>query len=75
MSERNGDKARFHKNRKRKVHLRQRLRALLSGGRKRTGEDASGAIDRSGTATSPDAASLGASRAMQDEGGPTRAGD
>ena len=29
MSSRNGDKARFHKNRRRKMLLRQRIQALL----------------------------------------------
>jgi len=29
MSSRNGDRARFHKNRKRKMLLRQRIQALL----------------------------------------------
>ena len=33
MSSRNGDKARFHKNRKRKLAKRQRLQALVAGTR------------------------------------------
>jgi len=68
MSERNGDKARFQKNRKRKLHHRQRIRALMAGVPKRTG-------DRRGTTTVTDTASRAASLAMQDEGGPPRTGD
>jgi hypothetical protein len=75
MSERNGDKARFQKNRKRKLRHRQRIRALMAGVRTKSDEDASNAAARSVTATSTDAASRAASLAMQDEGGPTRAGD
>jgi hypothetical protein len=60
MSERNGDRARFQKNRKRKLHHRQRIRALMTGLKKRATEDA---------------ASHAASLAMHDEGGPTRTGD
>ena len=63
MSELNGDKARFQKNRKRKLQNRQRIRALLARLAPKPVEDASGASTRA------------ASRAMQDEGGPTRAGD
>jgi hypothetical protein len=74
MSERNGDKARFQKNRKRKLHHRQRIRALMAGVPKRTGEE-TGAGDRRGTITVTDTASRAASLAMQDEGGPTRTGD
>jgi hypothetical protein len=33
MSERNGDRARFHKNRKRRLLLRQRLQAVMSARR------------------------------------------
>jgi hypothetical protein len=55
MSERNGDRARFHKNRKRKLHNRQRIRVFLTALRKRAGEDASTRV---------------ASLNMQDEGGP-----
>jgi hypothetical protein len=64
MSELNGDKARFQKNRKRKLKNRQRIRALLARLAAKPVEDASGA-------TITRAASL----AMQDEGGPTRAED
>jgi hypothetical protein len=35
MSARNGDRARFHKERKRKLHHRQRIRALMARLRKR----------------------------------------
>jgi hypothetical protein len=60
MSKLNGDKARFQKDRKRKVRHRQRIRTLVTGlGAKR--------ID--------DAASREGALAMLDEGGPTRAGD
>jgi transcriptional regulator GlxA family with amidase domain len=60
MSARNGDRARFHKDRKRKLHHRQRVQALVAGLRKRVDE-----------ATTSRAASL----SMQDEGGPARIGD
>ena len=75
MSELNGDRARFQKNRKRKLLHRQRIQALLTRLRKRADENASGAAARGGTATVPDAASGAASLAMHNEGGPTRAGD
>ena len=74
MSARNGDKARFQKNRKRRLRQRQRTRALMAGALKRTAGDASTPLDRSGTATLQDATSR-ASLAMQDEGGPIRGGD
>jgi hypothetical protein len=35
MSERNGDRARFQKNRKRKLHHRERIQALMTGRGKR----------------------------------------
>jgi hypothetical protein len=60
MSARNGDRARFHKDRKRKLQHRQRIHALLAGRRKRVDE-----------ATSSRVASL----EMQDAGGPARIGD
>jgi hypothetical protein len=60
MSERNGDRARFQKNRKHKLHHRQRIRALEAELRKRRDDDA---------------ASRAKSLAMQDEGGPMRLGD
>jgi hypothetical protein len=60
MSARNGDRARFHKNRRRKLHHRQRVQALIAGQRKRVDEAAASRV-----------ASLG----MQDEGGPARVGD
>jgi len=59
MSERNGDKARFQKNRKRKLLFRQRVQALMAKVRKRADGQSSGA----------------ASRRMNDEGGPVRTGD
>ncbi len=73
MSKRNGDRARFQKNRKRKLHHRERVRALMTGLRKET--EAPGATGRSVAATPGDAASAEASLAMQDEGGPMRTGD
>jgi len=57
MSQRNGDRARFHKDRKRKLRHRQRIQTLLAGRRQRLDE-----------AASSRAASLG----MEDEGGPAR---
>ena len=72
MSERNGDRARFQKNRKRTIHQRQRIRALLSELKART--SAPGA-KRAGTRTATDATSAEARLAMLDDGGPMRAGD
>jgi hypothetical protein len=66
MSERNGDRARYHKCRKRKLLHRQRIQALLA--RLRQPIDERRAYDA-------DDASRVASLAMQDEGGPTRSGD
>jgi hydroxylamine reductase (hybrid-cluster protein) len=60
MSERNGDRARFHKDRKRKLHHRQRIQALMTALRKRAGEEASTRV---------------ASLNMHDEGGPVRIED
>jgi hypothetical protein len=42
MSERNGDRARFQKNRKRKLHYRQSIQALIAG-RKKAADDAAAA--------------------------------
>lgn len=68
MSELNGDRARFQKNRQRKLRNRQRSWALTTALR---GE----AQQRVALASAaPDAASP-ASAAMHDEGGPTLAGD
>ena len=63
MSERNGDKARFQKNRQRKLQNRQRSRELVSRVAANRSEHRSGAITRA------------ASLAMHDEGGPTLADD
>jgi hypothetical protein len=60
MSEGNGDRARFQKNRKRKLRHRERLAVIL---RKRA------------TKVSSRAASRTASLDMLDEGGPLRRGD
>jgi hypothetical protein len=63
MSQRNGDRARFQKDRKRKLVNRDRSRALAARLAAKPVEDASGAATRA------------ASHAMHDEGGPTRAED
>jgi hypothetical protein len=60
MSARNGDRARFHKERKRKLRHRQRIHALLARLKKRGDEEASTRV---------------ASLNMQDEGGPARNAD
>jgi len=60
MSERNGDRARFQKNRKRKLRHRERIHALAATLPKRANEDVP---------------SRAASRGMLDEGGQLRAGD
>ena len=60
MSERNGDRARFQKDRKRKMHRRQRIQALMLGLRKPADEHASTHV---------------AALNMNDEGGPVRIGD
>jgi hypothetical protein len=60
MSAKNGDRARFHKNRKRKLLHRQRVQALITGQRKQ--------VDEPAVLTS---AAVG----MQDEGGPVRVED
>ena len=72
MSERNGDKARFQKNRKRKLLQRQRTRAFMARVPGRTSASHAKKNSKRGSA---DAASARASTAMQDEGGPIRAGD
>jgi len=60
MSARNGDRARFQKDRRRKLRHRQRVHALLAGLRKPVEDAPSSRV---------------ASLAMQDEGGPMRIGD
>jgi hypothetical protein len=70
MSQLNGDRARFHKNRKRRLALRQRIRALAVPAP--NGLGASAARKTSGTRAPTDAQ---ASMDMHDEGGPMRAGD
>jgi hypothetical protein len=60
MSERNGDRARFHKDRQRKLAHRRRIRARLAALKTRADER---------TATRV------ASLQMHDEGGPARSGD
>jgi hypothetical protein len=73
MSERNGDRARFQKNRKSKLLRRQRIHAFVAALRKKT-DGASGA-ETSLTTTPTDAASVGASRVLPDRGGTTRTGE
>jgi len=60
MAERHTDPAGSDKDRKPKPRLRERLRALIAGTRKRAAEEAS---------------TRQASLDMHDEGGPARAGD
>jgi hypothetical protein len=60
VPERNGDRARFQKERKRKLCHRQRIQALRAALRKRTDEEASTRV---------------ASLNMHDEGGSARIGD
>lgn len=68
MSALNGDRARFQRNRQRKMLRRQRIQALVIGLRKTA--DQARVSDRVA-----DADSRSASLAMHDEGGPARAGD
>jgi hypothetical protein len=60
MSERNGDRARFQKNRKHKLRHRERIRAFAATVPKRAKDDVSPRT---------------ASQDMLDEGSPLRAGD
>jgi len=60
MSKLNGDRARFQKDKKRKLLRRERIHVVMARLRKRIGEDA---------------ASAGASLRMHDEGGPVRNGE
>ena len=60
MSRLNGDRARFQKDRKRKLLHRQRIHAIMARQKQQTDQDAS---------------SRAASIHMQDEGGPVRIGD
>ena len=73
MSERNGDKARFQKNRKRRLLQRQRTRAWIAKASMTTVDGAAGTANGNDAGTF--SATRVASRAMQDEGGPTRSGD
>ena len=72
MSERNGDRARFQKIRKRKLHDRQRIRALVTGLLIRT--PGAGPKRPGVRATPTDAASAEAPLAIRDDGSPMRAG-
>jgi hypothetical protein len=45
MSKRNGDRARFQKDRKRKMRHRERIQALVAGVRKKSGDEASGTAE------------------------------
>jgi len=60
MSERNGDRARFHKDRKRKMLRRQRIKVLAMTLRKRTDEHA-------GAPAASDAAADSSGRSSADE--------
>jgi hypothetical protein len=72
MSERNGDRAPREKTHKPKLHHQQRIRAFNGLPTRTVAADAG----RSGVrATLRDPATAEASLAMQDEGGPTRAGE
>ena len=64
MSERNGDRARFHKDRTRKLHRRQRIQAFTAAVRQ-----------RKETAALAETASAESASAMHNEGGPMRSGD
>jgi hypothetical protein len=55
MSERNGDKARFQKNRKRKLLHRQRVRALVAGVRTSTSTEGGAAGPRSSSVATGEA--------------------
>jgi len=73
MSELNGDRARFQKNRVRKLLHRQRIHALAAGMQNRT-PDLAGAARRPIAVSAVDATGA-ASLAMNDEGGAARTGD
>ena len=68
MSERNGDRARYHKDRTRKLHRRQRIQAFAAAVRQR--KDAARVVTGALAGTASEA-----SAAMHDEGGPMRSGD
>jgi hypothetical protein len=67
MSERNGDKARFHKNRKRRLRQRQRTPALLRKTAAASAHVAADTHNASDTATSGDAGTGAASRRTRDK--------
>lgn len=76
MSERNGDRARFQKERRRRIHRRQRVQALMAASRgQRSVEHVSDAINKGIAPTFTSAESQAASASMLDEGGPMRAED
>ena len=75
MSQRNGDRARFQINRKRKVRHRQRIQALAISLSGKPTEHASGAVGRQAATPANNAASHTASRPMPDAGGPMRTSD
>ncbi len=70
MSERNGDRARFQKERMRKMHRRQRMQALVAAVQQR--KDAASGVVAGALAETESAKSSGA---MHNEGGPMRSGD
>jgi hypothetical protein len=53
MSKRNGDRARFQKDRKRKMRHRERIQALVAGVKKKTDEDAPGVTARPAATSAP----------------------
>ena len=73
MSEQNGDRARFQKDRKRKLRHRQRIQTLLTALRCRT--HTSGDARKRVAGMTEDPAARAASRMMHDEGGPLRTDD
>jgi len=73
MSELNGDRARFQKDRKRKLRHRQRIQTYLTALRCRT--HTAGAARKRVAGTTDDTATGAASRMMHDEGGPLRTDD
>ena len=71
MSERNGDRARFQKERMRKMHRRQRIQALSVAVQQR--KDAAGLVTGAPAEIGSTQASVAV--AVHDTGGPIRTGD
>jgi hypothetical protein len=74
MSERNGDRARFQKNRKRKMLHRQRIQALVTA-RRTKAESAPVTGGQGVTVTFTDAATPAASPVLHAEASPARTGN